>query len=44
MFFGKHFASMYEGSLVGSGPVVFAVMGYVIANQKPDFTLGSQAL
>ncbi len=33
---------MYEGSLVGKGPVVFAVMGYVIANQKPDRQLGSQ--
>jgi hypothetical protein len=34
--FGKHFASMYEGSLVGKGSVVFAVMGYVIANQSPE--------
>ncbi len=40
--FGKHFASMYEGSLVGSGAVVFAVMGYVIAKQVPDRTVGSQ--
>ena len=29
--YGKHFASMYEGSLYGSGAVVFAVWGYVIA-------------
>lgn len=36
MNFGKHFASMYEGSLIGSGSVVFAVMGYVIANQRPE--------
>lgn len=36
--FGKHFASMYEGSLIGSGSVVFAVMGYVIANQKPELS------
>lgn len=36
MSFGKHFASMYEGSLIGAGSVVFAVMGYVIANQKPE--------
>jgi hypothetical protein len=30
--YGKHFASMYCGSMVGSGPVVFAVWGYIIAN------------
>jgi hypothetical protein len=29
--YGKHFASMYEGSMMGAGPVVFAVWGYVIA-------------
>ncbi len=40
--FGKHFASMYEGSMFGAGAVVFAVMGYVIANQEPDRTVGSQ--
>lgn len=40
--FGKHFGSMYEGSLVGSGAVVFAVMGYVIAKQIPDRVMGSQ--
>lgn len=34
--FGKHYASMYEGSLVGKGPVVFSVMGYVIAKQVPN--------
>ena len=33
--YGKHFGSMYTGSMVGSGAVVFAVMGYVIANQRP---------
>lgn len=33
---------MYEGSLYGSGAVVFAVMGYVIATQMPDRELGSQ--
>lgn len=33
--YGKHFASMYTGSLVGEGPLAFALMGYVIANQKP---------
>lgn len=40
--YGKHFASMYEGSLVGAGAVPFAVMGYVIANAKPDRAVGTQ--
>ena len=40
--YGKHFASMYSGSMVGSGALTFAVMGYVIANQQPDKTIGSQ--
>lgn len=42
MFFGKHFSSMYSGSMVGAGAIVFAVMGYVIACQKPDKKVGSQ--
>lgn len=33
--FGKHFASMYSGSMVGLGADVFAVWGYVIGNTKP---------
>lgn len=40
--FGKHFASMYEGSMIGAGAVVFAVWGYVIATQVPDKIVGSQ--
>lgn len=40
--YGKHFASMYQGSMVGSGAIVFAVMGYVIANGIPDRTVGMQ--
>jgi hypothetical protein len=40
--FGKHFSSMYSGSMVGSGALVFAVWGYVIANQKPDREVGAQ--
>jgi hypothetical protein len=40
--FGKHFASLYEGSMVGAGAVVFAVWGYVIAKQVPDRKVGSQ--
>lgn len=44
MNFGKHFASMYEGSLIGSGAVVFAVMGYVIANQRPEVSSNGERL
>jgi hypothetical protein len=40
--YGKHFASLYEGSMVGAGAVVFAVWGYVIAKQVPDKKVGSQ--
>lgn len=40
--FGKHFESMYEGSMVGAGAMVFAVMGYVIAKWKPDKEVGGQ--
>jgi hypothetical protein len=40
--FGKHFASLYEGSMVGAGAVNFAVWGYVIAKQEPDRVVGSQ--
>lgn len=40
MFYGKHFATMYEGSMVGKGSMVFALMGYVISHQQPDTTFG----
>jgi hypothetical protein len=40
--YGKHFASLYEGSMIGAGSNVFAVWGYVIANQEPDRSVGSQ--
>lgn len=40
MVYGKHFASMYTGSMVGAGFGAYAVMGYVIANQVPDRELG----
>ena len=33
--YGKIFASMYEGSLVGAGPVVFSVLGYCISRADP---------
>jgi len=32
--YGKHFESMYEGSMYGAGVAVFAVWGYVIAHTK----------
>ena len=34
--FGKHHASMYTGSMCGAGFGPYAVMGYVIANQRPE--------
>jgi len=34
--YGKIFATMYEGSLAGSGPTVFALFGYCIAKADPD--------
>jgi hypothetical protein len=37
--YGKAFASMYEGSMVGSGPVVFSVWGYCIAKADIDGTV-----
>ncbi len=37
--YGKIFSSMYEGSMVGAGPVVFAVWGYCIAKADVDGTL-----
>jgi len=36
MMYGKIFATMYEGSLAGSGPAVFALFGYCIAKADPD--------
>jgi hypothetical protein len=32
--YGKHFESMYEGSMYGAGVAVFAVWGYVIAHAR----------
>jgi len=34
--YGKHFESMYTGSMFGKGPMVFAVWGYVISHTKQD--------
>ena len=35
MAYGKVFESMFTGSLVGTGPTVFAVWTYCVANAKP---------
>lgn len=40
--YGKIFETMFEGSMVGAKPTVWAVMAYVIAKQRPDRTVGSQ--
>ena len=40
--FGKLFASMFTGSMMGAGPTKFAVMSYVIGNAVPDKTVGMQ--
>ena len=40
--YGKHYATMYCGSMVGAGFGSFAVMGFVIANMKPDRVVGFQ--
>ena len=37
--YGKIFATMYEGSMVGAGPVVFAIWGYCIARADVDGTV-----
>ena len=38
--YGKHFSSMYDGSMYGAGAVVFAVWGYCIGKADGrDFTL-----
>jgi hypothetical protein len=40
MIWRMHYRSMYEGSMVGAGAVVFAVMGYIIAHQERDRRTG----
>ena len=34
--YGKHFESMYTGSMMGQGALAFAVWGYVISHVKDD--------
>jgi len=38
--YGKHFASMYTGSMFGSPALVFALWGYAIANMRPEKKTG----
>jgi len=35
--YGKIFATMYTGSMVGSGAIMFALWPYVIANMLPEY-------
>lgn len=43
--YGKHFESLYEGSMYGAGVAVFAVWGYVIAHtQKSSVELNPKRL
>jgi hypothetical protein len=34
--YGKHFESLYSGSMIGSGAAMYAVWGYVIAHRRND--------
>lgn len=40
--YGRIFESLYRGSMIGSGSVVFAVWPYVIANMRADSEVGAQ--
>ena len=40
MIWRKHYRSMYEGSMIGAGAAVFALMGYVISHQEYERGLG----
>ena len=35
--YGKHYESMYEGSMIGAGASIFAVWGYVIAKTRDGY-------
>ena len=35
--YGKHYESMYEGSMYGAGVAVFAVWGYVISHTRDGY-------
>lgn len=40
MTYGKLFASLYTGSMIGAGPLPFALMPYIISKGMPDKNLG----
>lgn len=40
--YGKHYKSMYTGSMIGMGTPAFAVMGYVLSNMQPNPAVGAQ--
>lgn len=40
--YGKIFASLFTGSMYGKGAPAFSLMSYVIANMRPDKTVGFQ--
>jgi hypothetical protein len=40
--FNRAYSSMYTGSMMGAGSAMFAVWGYVVANQQPDRVVGFQ--
>lgn len=33
--YGQHYESMYTGSMIGAGALMFALMGYIIAKTRP---------
>lgn len=41
MSFGKHYVSMYEGSMRGKGSPFFAVWGYIISHMRPSQAHGA---
>lgn len=41
MSYGKHFTSMYHGSMRGAGSAFFAVWGYVISHMMPNKDYGT---
>lgn len=40
--FGRVYESLYKGSMIGSGPVMFAVWPYVITMMRADKEVGAQ--
>ena len=40
--YGKIFSNLFTGSMYGAGAPAFSLMSYVIANMRPDKTVGFQ--